>query len=273
MEPIRLLITLNEHYIPQLKVLLTSAAASNRGERVEVYLLHSGIEEEKLQETGCFCEKMGYGFFPLEVPEAFFHDAPVSKIYPKEMYYRLLAAHLLPEKLQRILYLDPDILVINSLRPLWELELEGNLFAAAAHSWGGYLAANVSRVRLGTEGKYYNSGVLLMDLAACRRKIDPQEVFSFVEKHGKELVLPDQDVLNAMYGNRVLELDDYIWNYDARHYNSYLLLSSGVADLDWVIRNTAILHFCGRAKPWKPGYVYRFGLLYKHYMRLAEQLG
>lgn len=112
-----------------------------------------------------------------------------------------------------------------------------------------------------------------MDLAACRRKIDPQEVFSFVEKHGKELVLPDQDVLNAMYGNRVMELDDYIWNYDARHYNSYLLLSSGVADLDWVIRNTAILHFCGRAKPWKPGYVYRFGLLYKHYMRLAEQLG
>ena len=73
-----------------------------------------------------------------------------------------------------------------------------------------------------------------------------------------------------MYGNRILELDDYIWNYDARRYNIYLLLSSGAADLEWVIRNTAILHFCGRSKPWKPGYLYRFGVLYRHYMRLEE---
>lgn len=39
----------------------------------------------------------------------------------------------------------------------------------------------------------------------------------------------------------------------------------------WVIDNTAILHFCGRAKPWKPGYPYRFGILYKHYARLAQK--
>ena len=50
------------------------------------------------------------------------------------MYYRLLAAQFLPDHLHRILYLDPDILVINSLRPLWETDLKGNLFAAAAHT-------------------------------------------------------------------------------------------------------------------------------------------
>lgn len=49
----------------------------------------------------------------------------VSKQYPKEMYYRLLAAQILPAELDKVLYLDPDILVINSLRPLWELGLEG----------------------------------------------------------------------------------------------------------------------------------------------------
>ncbi|MEE0807364.1 MAG: hypothetical protein U0M22_07890 [Acutalibacteraceae bacterium] len=38
-----------------------------------------------------------------------------------------------------------------------------------------------------------------------------------------------------------------------------------------MIDNTAILHFCGRAKPWKPGYPYRFGILYKHYARLAQK--
>lgn len=33
--------------------------------------------------------------------------------------------------------------------------------------------------------------------------------------------------------------------------------------------HTAILHFCGKAKPWKPNYFYRFGLLYQHYIQLA----
>ena len=35
--------------------------------------------------------------------------------------------------------------------------------------------------------------------------------------------------------------------------------------------HTAILHFCGKAKPWKPGYFYRFGLLCQHYMQLSRR--
>lgn len=41
---------------------------------------------------------------------------------------------------------------------------------------------------------------------------------------------------------------------------------------NWVIKHTAILHFCGKAKPWKPRYIYRFGALYLHYMQLAERM-
>ena len=108
-----------------------------------------------------------------------------------------------------------------------------------------------------------------MDLKAGRLEIQPEELFQFVREHGRELLLPDQDLLNALYGRRILPVDDAVWNYDARNYNNYLLRSGGVCDLDWVMEHTAVLHFCGKAKPWKPGYVYRFGVLYKHYMRLA----
>ena len=83
--------------------------------------------------------------------------------------------------------------------------------------------------------------------------------------------MPDQDILNAMYGGRILPLDDIIWNYDARNYNSYRLRSYGKADVDWVMAHTAILHFCGRAKPWKKGYPYRFGVLYQHYAQLSRR--
>ena len=111
-----------------------------------------------------------------------------------------------------------------------------------------------------------------MNLKACRQRIRPQELFAFVRAHEKELLFPDQDVLNMCYGDHVLQVEDALWNYDARNYSSYMMRSGGRQDLQWVMTHTAILHFCGRAKPWHSGYRYRFGMLYRHYMQLSERL-
>lgn len=272
MEPIQLLVTLDGRYLPQLGVLLTSLAVNDPGVPVELYLMHRALSPEELDRAGQMCARFGWKLHPVQVDKSLFAAAPVTRQYPQEMYYRLLAPHLLPQHVERVLYLDPDILVINPLRPLWEMDLQGKLFAAAAHTGMTDIAHSVNRLRLGTDSDYYNSGVLLMDLDAGRKEIVPQKVFDFAAEHRANLLLPDQDILNAMYSERVLPLDDAVWNYDARNYNSYLLRSSGKADTDWVMSNTAILHFCGRAKPWKPGYPYRFGILYKHYARLAERM-
>lgn len=272
MNAIHLLTTLDQNYLPQLQVLLCSLHASNPENSFSLWLLHSDIPEEKFSGIRCQCDKYGYSFFPLQVDAELFQDAPVTRKYPsKEMYYRLLAPYLLPAELKRILYLDPDILVINSLRPLWETDMEGRLFAAAAHTGKTELANSVNKLRLGTEQDYYNSGVLLMDLEAGRREIFPSEIFTFVKVHGRELLLPDQDILNVLYGDRILPLEDVLWNYEARNYNSYMLRSGGIWDTNWVMEHTAILHFCGREKPWNPNYRRRFGILYRHYMQLAKR--
>ena len=271
MEPISLFVSLDQNYLPQLQILLTSLFWNNPGERMALYLLHSGMPQEALATVERQCAGYGYDFSPILVDSGLFHDAPTTKQYPKEMYYRLLAGRLLPRRLHRALYLDPDILVINPLRPLWETPLEGNLFAAAAHTGKTDLASGVNRLRLGIDHDYYNSGVLLMDLDRCREVIVPDRLFSFVADHAKELLLPDQDVLNALYGQQILPLDDAVWNYDARNYNTYFLASGGKYDVGWVMDHTAILHFCGKAKPWKPGYLYRFGLLYRHYARITHR--
>ena len=273
MEAIRILVTLDQNYLPQLRVLLTSMRVNNPGEAVELYLMHSALSDAAIESIRREYATGGWRLFPVRVDGDLFRSAPVTTVYPREMYYRLLAPLCLPEDVARVLYLDPDILVINPIRPLWETDMRGCLFAAAAHTGKTELANNLNRARLGTRHKYYNSGVLLIDLAAGRREIVPEAIFKFAAENAKSLVLPDQDILNAMYGSRVLPLDDYIWNYDARNYSSYLMRSSGRSDMDWVMAHTAILHFCGRAKPWNPGYAHRFGVLYKHYMQMSLRGG
>lgn len=265
-----LLLTLDENYLLPCKVMLDSFFASNPQEKdVTVYLLHSAIPGGKLSELDTFCADFGARLIPIAVEPTLFENAPTSKRYPKEMYYRLLSPLILPRQVERVLYLDPDMLIINPLRPLWEQNLGGKVFAAAAHTGLTEMANEINQRRLDTEHEYFNSGVMLIDLKAARSLVTAEDVFRCVSEHEKELILPDQDVFNMLYGKQTLPVEDVLWNYDVRNYAKYLIRSSGSHDLNWVMDNTAVLHFCGKNKPWHADYKNPFGMLYLHYQNLT----
>ena len=271
METIDLLVTFDKNYIPPFRVMVKSLSVNNPRETFHIWLLHSAIPEGELQALAEYCGALRMTLTPVEIDPAIFAGAPVSKQYPQEMYYRLLAPVLLPDALDRVLYLDPDILVINPVRPLWELELGDAAFAAASHSGLFAFINGVNQIRLGNEHDYFNTGVLLMDLRKARTLVKAEDIYRCVREQTELLLLPDQDVFNLLYGEDTLPLDDAIWNYDARYYSAYLLKSEGQDQMDWVMGNTVFLHFCGKQKPWKAKSAQRFSILYKHYMRLAEQ--
>ena len=265
-----LLLTLDENYLLPCKVMLDSFFASNPQEKdVTVYLLHSAIPGGKLSELEAFCADFGAKLIPIAVEPTLFENAPTSKRYPKEMYYRLLSPLILPRQVERVLYLDPDMLIINPLRPLWEQNLGGKVFAAASHTGLTEMANEINQRRLDTEHEYFNSGVMLIDLKAARSLVTAEDVFRCVSEHEKELILPDQDVFNMLYGKQTLPVEDVLWNYDVRNYAKYLIRSSGSHDLNWVMGNTAVLHFCGKNKPWHADYKNPFGMLYLHYQNLT----
>ena len=100
-----ILLTLDENYLLPCKVMLDSLFASNPAETdVTVYLLHSAIPAEKLEELASFCAALGAALRPIAVDAALFESAPTSKRYPKEMYYRLLSPLILPREVERNLW-------------------------------------------------------------------------------------------------------------------------------------------------------------------------
>lgn len=268
-----LLVTIDENYLLPCEVMLHSLFAGDpNAKEVSVYLLHSSMPPKKLEELRRCCACYGATLIPVAVDPSLFADAPVSKRYPKEMYYRLLSSLILPLDIDRVLYLDPDILIVNPITPLWELDLGGNIFAAASHTGLTEMTNGINHARLNTEHPYFNTGVMLIDLNAARRVVTAEDIFDCVSAHEKELILPDQDVFNMLYGGYTLPVDDAVWNYDARKYSKYMIRSSGKRDLNWVMANTAILHFCGRHKPWNEDYRNPFGMLYRHYMNLSSRM-
>ena len=189
------------------------------------------------------------------------------------MYYRLIAVHLLPREIKRIIYLDTDILVINSLRPLWELDLKGNTFAAASHKEVINVMSEVERIRIDAKHSNFNTGVLLIDLEKARLLVKPKAVINCMNKHQQGQLNPNQDVFSDLYAEQTLLLNDMYFNYDARCYTDYMLLSKGLCSMRWIMQNTIILHFCGKKKPWMDHYSKQFDALYKHYMRFADWIG
>ncbi len=268
-DKINILVTFNKNYIKPFQVMLKSLAINNPLEVFHIWLLHSAIPQEDLLLLSEYCGAHRMALTPIQVDHAIFENAPVSKQYPQEMYYRLMAPLLLPDVLDRVLYLDPDILVINPVRSLWEKQLGECAFAAASRSVIGEVINVVNQVRLGNDREYFNTGVLLMDLEKARLIVKAEDLFTCVREQGQQLLLPDQDVFNLLYGAYTLQEDDTVWNYDARYFSAYEINSKGQYDLDWVMKNTVFLHFCGKQKPWKAKYSSRFASLYKHYMNLA----
>lgn len=81
--PIDLLVTLDENYIKQMKVLMTSIYINNPCEIFNIYLIHSGISEDKLEEIGVDLAKFSYKFIPIRARTELFSSARVTDRYPK----------------------------------------------------------------------------------------------------------------------------------------------------------------------------------------------
>ncbi len=111
-----ILVTLNSNYIKPLKIMLKSLFLNNPGEEFQIYLLHTSLKNGELDDLAFYIEGHGSELRVIHVDKNCFDDAPVTFHYTKEMYFRLLAYQLLPQDLDRILYLDPDILVLNPVR-------------------------------------------------------------------------------------------------------------------------------------------------------------
>ena len=271
-DKINILVTFDKNYIGPFKTMLKSLVINNPGESFVIWLIHSSVSEEDLNGLIEYCSLNGAGFNPVKVERSLFENAPVSKQYPQEMYYRLLAPVILPHGLKKALYIDPDLLVVNKVRPVWDIELDGRVFAAASHTGIFDMAKGINKVRLGTEHDYFNTGVMIIDLEKAREIVKADDVFGCVREHSSELILPDQDVFNYLYGQYTFKIDDDIWNYDSRYYSLYLIRSNGRHNMDWIMQNTVFLHFCGKRKPWNSSHSGRFTALYKHYMNLAQKL-
>ena len=263
-DPINILVTLDENYIPYLNVMLSTLIRFNPRCVFHVYLLHSSISTQELEATEKMLSEAGGCLIPIKINDLALDKAPTTSRYPKEIYYRIFAARYLPKNLDRILYLDPDLVLNGSILPLYRLPMEEYYYAAASHidSIGLLHKFNELRLDMDDDSPYINSGVLLMNLSLLRKEQDYADVFHFIKKRKSLLVLPDQDIISSLYGSKIYTLDPFRYNMTERLYQLHSPFEKGF-NLGWVRKHSIIIHYCGRNKPWKENYIGDLDVFYK----------
>lgn len=272
MFPYHILVTLDRNYLKVLSVMLYSLSQSDPEGVYTVYVVNNTLTEEDFASLSALLPRTE--LVNVQVPEDLLQNAPVSDRYPTDMYYRLFAARYLPQQLERILYLDPDLVVLHSLRSLYQIDFDGKLFAAASHIESRtFRELNRRRLHLSEHAKYLNSGVMMMNLALLRKE-SPQTIIDYIQSHKATLLLPDQDVLNALYADRTVPLDPLVYNLGEKYLRlkNLHLPPAEKLTLDWVRSNTAIVHYYGRNKPWKEHYRGSLGIFYYEWEQQLQQL-
>jgi lipopolysaccharide biosynthesis glycosyltransferase len=152
----------DERYLPHAATMLCSLLEHNSVSRI--HLFYCSVSHHELAELKYLIATYGSVMVCYEMAAREFLDVRVDKWRSTSSianYFRLLAPRILPANIQKILYLDSDIIVRRSLRDLWSTDLSDHALAAVEDS---FCVPGAGYVELPSGAKYFNAGVLLVNL-------------------------------------------------------------------------------------------------------------
>lgn len=263
-----ILLAFNSNYYMPALVLLKSLLVNNQWCReIRIYVLYSDLKPGEIRRFSQVAEESGIAkaiFLPVGTDT--FQDAPLHlKWISRETYYRLLAQEMLPESVERVLYLDVDMIVMGSLEEFYHQDFEGKLLVACnRYGLGGTDPKRLEQLTLPRDTIYFNAGTLLYDLAGQRQQIDPNILYEYPVLFYQQLKYGDQDVLNAVFYGLTKFAD---W----RVYNCFDSNTTRQRQEDRVRRSCKIFHYNGRGKPWTERYWGRMAWLFWDYAQLLPE--
>jgi lipopolysaccharide biosynthesis glycosyltransferase len=240
-----------EAHVRHCAAMLHSLVAQHRDTPIVIEYLHGDDTSRGGRDRlGAMVAQMGAEIVFHRVPDDWMVGLPVKGFTRKATWYRIHLDELLPGA-DRVLYLDLDLLVMDSLLPLWRTPLEGRVLAAVTNVPMREDRWHTERGELGGD-PYFNAGVLLMDLALIRREAIGEQLRTFAVENAHRLYWRDQDALNEVLHDRRLSLHPR-WNcMNAVMHFDWAVEYFDANVLDEARRDPAIRHFEGPSinKPW-----------------------
>ena len=265
---VNILMCTNLLFLQHTAVCLASLLANNPDFFFDIVIVRrptEELDEDKLRRSLASFANHQLTFQRFAPPEDLLLPLVPNAHYTIDTYTRLWLGEFFPEKVDRVLYLDADIVVAGSIASLWSTDLGGALMASVDIPGS---EQGVVRLGMRAEDGYFNAGVLLIDVAQWRATRAEITVLDYIRAN-PERVSYDQDALNACFRSRTKRLD-YMWNVIRPFYREPLQLPLDRSEVETIRRDARIIHFNGGLKPWSYFCDHPRRGEYEKYLRMTE---
>lgn len=253
-EKIEIVVCTDRGFVMPTGVMIYSVCTNNQEVEIVFHVVHDDSlrakDKQDLKETVKGFDGKTVLFYQVDVTKfPCFPNTAKGASVTQAAYYRLLISEILPKTIQKVLYMDGDIIVRHSLLPLWNTDLKDYPLGAVIDSIGDnpefYQRLNYSP-KLG----YFNSGVMLINLEYWREHEVVKDFLGILKEYGDNLKFWDQDVLNISFSENKFLLpikynfmSGFLWmqaQYSSKYENEVLEAR----------KDPVIVHFAG-SKPWE----------------------
>lgn len=266
------LLTFDDNYCSHAGVVIASFVANNAGTH-DFYIVSDFISEDNKRKLRVCAPTSHFHFIGIDKQHA--ELLPLGKVMANQYvsiatYYRLFALTLLPSSIERILYVDSDIVFLRNVSELYNERFQPHCCLLALEESPIMARKGVQRLDYPKEYSYFNAGVLLLNMHNIRKKYNVDQALKYASSH--TIIFHDQDILNGLFHDK----------------KSFFPLKYNVLD-SFLIRNThlpqryekqaealyhpAILHFSGPLKPWFMECRNPYQHLYEKYLELTPWKG
>lgn len=266
MSNIHVALATDRNYLDYALVTVASLLSWHPAGGITLYLLHEELKETDFARFETLQRISPFKFVPLKIEQAFFQNWPKLR-WSISTYYRLILPSLLPE-LEKVLYLDCDLLVLDDISDLWATELGGRSCAAVPVKIS---RESFKQLGLPDEAVYFNAGVMLFNLKKMRTQNHEKRFIHLFHELGDQIKYPDQDILNLAYWSDYVKLP-LRWNLVTSVYrNPPLEPVYSEAETKYALSHPGIAHFTGTHKPWRLGKTthHPYAEYYLHFAQLA----
>lgn len=245
MNNIHICMASDNSYVSYMGTAMTSILVNSKYDYITFHIIDGGISKKNKDKLFLLQDIKEFDiefYIPDKKEYRIWFDKLENKGHFSEaMFYRLSIPYLIKD-IDKILYLDSDIVVNNSLTELFNMDITSYYLIASKRSKKQNLSLLKEKSRLGLMEKdvYFNSGMLLINSKLWRDNNIFNAFSSFVDKIDN-LIYGDQHILNVVFKDKIKIIDEE-YNF-LSHKSSY--------DYTTTIENISIIHYITDEKPWR----------------------
>lgn len=250
-EVINILCTPDDNYVPYCGIMLTSLFENNKEENIVVYILCEKLSDKNIADLESLAIAYNKEIRFIYLTKELFNNCPIREGDHVSIaaYYRIIAPNLLPKEIDKILYLDCDIIINDNITNLYNTDIAGYSFGAIIDE-GYYNPEIYRRLEYSNEFYYINSGVILFNLDYWRKYSLSEECLSYISENNEKVIFHDQDTLNAVL-HETIKLLPITYNFQTGFMLTHYSLGEDMKkEIEKAVYTPKIIHYTGYGKPW-----------------------